>query len=196
MEGKKRVVVGLSGGVDSAVAVIKLQEAGYDVEGMFMRNWDSSLNNDILGNPHTMDDVCPQEVDYMDALKTAEQLGIKLHRIDFVSEYWDKVFSYFLDEYKHYRTPNPDILCNKEIKFRCFLDKAMEMGFDYIAMGHYARITHDGKPKLYKGIDNNKILSLKEKLYYEYISKTIYQDNLHCHKLQYYSNHPSSEAYV
>lgn len=153
---KKKVVVGLSGGVDSAVAVILLQEAGYEVEGMFMRNWDSSLNNDVLGNPHTMDDVCPQEVDYMDALKTAEQLGIKLHRIDFVAEYWDKVFSYFLDEYKNYRTPNPDILCNKEIKFRCFLDKAMEMGFDYIAMGHYARITHEGKPKLYKGIDNNK----------------------------------------
>ena len=96
MEKKPRVVVGLSGGVDSAVSVIKLQEAGYEVEGMFMRNWDSSLNNDILGNPHTMDDVCPQEVDYMDALDTANSLGIKLHRIDFVQEYWDNVFSYFL----------------------------------------------------------------------------------------------------
>ena len=157
MEKKPRVVVGLSGGVDSAVSVIKLQEAGYEVEGMFMRNWDSSLNNDILGNPHTMDDVCPQEVDYMDALDTANSLGIKLHRIDFVQEYWDKVFSYFLDEYKKYRTPNPDILCNKEIKFKCFLDKAMEMGFDYIAMGHYARITHEGgKTIVYKGFDKNK----------------------------------------
>ncbi|MBO4666797.1 MAG: tRNA 2-thiouridine(34) synthase MnmA [Bacilli bacterium] len=157
MEKKPRVVVGLSGGVDSAVSVIKLQEAGYEVEGMFMRNWDSSLNNDILGNPHTMDDVCPQEVDYMDALDTAKSLGIKLHRIDFVDEYWSKVFEYFLSEYKKFRTPNPDILCNKEIKFRCFLDKAMEMGFDYIAMGHYARITHEnGKTIVYKGFDKNK----------------------------------------
>ena len=157
MEKKPRVVVGLSGGVDSAVSVIKLQEQGYEVEGMFMRNWDSSLNNDILGNPHTMDDVCPQEVDYMDALDTANTLGIKLHRVDFVQEYWDHVFSYFLSEYKKYRTPNPDILCNKEIKFKCFLDKAMEMGFDYIAMGHYARITHEnGKTIIYKGFDKNK----------------------------------------
>ena len=157
MDKKPRVVVGLSGGVDSAVSVIKLQELGYDVEGMFMRNWDSSLNNDILGNPHTMDDVCPQEVDYMDALATANELGIKLHRIDFVQEYWDNVFNYFLSEYKKFRTPNPDILCNKEIKFKCFLDKAMEMGFDYIAMGHYARITHEnGKTIVYKGIDKNK----------------------------------------
>ncbi len=157
MEKKPKVVVGLSGGVDSAVSVIKLQELGYEVEGMFMRNWDSSLNNDILGNPHTMDDVCPQEVDYMDALATANELGIKLHRIDFVQEYWDNVFNYFLSEYKKFRTPNPDILCNKEIKFKCFLDKAMEMGFDYIAMGHYARITHEnGKTIVYKGIDKNK----------------------------------------
>lgn len=157
MEKKKRVVVGLSGGVDSAVSVIRLQEMGYEVEGMFMRNWDSSLNNDVLGNPHTMDSVCPQEVDYMDALKTAEELGIKLHRVDFVDEYWQRVFSYFLDEYNHNRTPNPDILCNKEIKFKSFLDKAMEMGFDYIAMGHYARIDHsDGDVKMLRGVDSNK----------------------------------------
>ena len=155
---KKKVVVGLSGGVDSAVSVIRLQELGYEVEGMFMRNWDSSINNDVLGNPHTMDSVCPQEVDYMDALKTAEELGIKLHRVDFVEEYWQRVFSYFLDEYNHNRTPNPDILCNKEIKFKSFLDKAMEMGFDYIAMGHYARIIHEenGDVKLLRGLDSNK----------------------------------------
>ena len=155
---KKRVVVGLSGGVDSAVSVIKLKELGYEVEGMFMRNWDSSINNDVLGNPHTMDSVCPQEVDYMDALKTAEELGIKLHRVDFVEEYWQRVFQYFLDEYNHNRTPNPDILCNKEIKFKSFLDKAMEMGFDYIAMGHYARIIHEdnGDVKLLRGLDSNK----------------------------------------
>lgn len=152
---KKKVVVGLSGGVDSAVSVIMLQKAGYEVEGMFMRNWDSSLNNDVLGNPHTMDSVCPQEVDYMDAVTTANELGIKLHRVDFVTEYWDNVFGYFLDEYKKCRTPNPDILCNSEIKFKCFLNKAMEMGFDYIAMGHYARIEHN-PTKIYKGKDHNK----------------------------------------
>lgn len=155
MEKKKRVVVGLSGGVDSAVSIIKLLEAGYDVEAMFMRNWDSSLNNDILGNPHTNDDVCPQEVDYMDALKTAEQLGVVLHRVDFVAEYWDRVFSYFLSEYKAGRTPNPDVLCNKEIKFKAFLEKATEMGFDYIAMGHYARCTHE-PVRLLRGADSNK----------------------------------------
>ena len=158
MEKKKKVVVGLSGGVDSAVAVIMLQEAGYEVEGMFMRNWDSSLNNDILGNPHTLDSVCPQEVDYMDAVTTAKELGIKLHRVDFVLEYWDKVFKYFLEEYNNNRTPNPDILCNSEIKFKCFLEKAMEMGYDYIAMGHYARIIHhdDGSLELLRGVDKNK----------------------------------------
>ena len=87
MSEKKRVVVGLSGGVDSAVSVIMLQKAGYEVEGMFMRNWDSSLNNDVLGNPHTNDDVCPQEVDYMDAVRTAEQLGIKLYKLNDINGY-------------------------------------------------------------------------------------------------------------
>lgn len=155
---KKRVVVGLSGGVDSAVCCIKLLEAGYEVEGMFMRNWDSLINNDVLGNPHTLDNVCPQEVDYIDALTTANELGIKLHRIDFVDEYWDRVFKYFIDEYKNNRTPNPDILCNSEIKFKAFLEKAMEMGYDYIAMGHYARIIHhdNGDVELLRGLDKNK----------------------------------------
>ncbi|MCK9471915.1 MAG: tRNA 2-thiouridine(34) synthase MnmA [Bacilli bacterium] len=153
---KKKVIIGLSGGVDSAVAVIKLLEQGYDVEGMFMRNWDSSLNNDILGNPHLLDPVCPQEEDYMDAVKTAEILGIKLHRVDFVQEYWDRVFTYFLKEYENNRTPNPDILCNSEIKFKAFLEKALEMDADYIAMGHYARSVHSPEVKLLKGIDKNK----------------------------------------
>ena len=153
---KKRVVVGLSGGVDSAVSIIRLREQGYDVEAMFMRNWDSSLNNDVLGNPHIEDDVCPQEVDYIDALKTAEALGVKLHRVDFVLEYWDRVFKYFIDEYSAGRTPNPDVLCNKEIKFKAFLDKAMDMGFDYIAMGHYARVDHSNGVKLLRGVDSNK----------------------------------------
>lgn len=153
---KKKVIVGLSGGVDSAVSVIRLLEQGYEVEGMFMRNWDSSLNNDVLGNPHVNDPVCPQEEDYMDAMKTAEMLGIKLHRVDFVQEYWDRVFTYFLKEYENNRTPNPDILCNSEIKFKEFLNKAMEMDADYIAMGHYARSVHHPEVKLLRGVDSNK----------------------------------------
>jgi len=152
----KKVIVGLSGGVDSAVAVIMLQEEGYEVEGMFMRNWDSSINNDVLGNPNNPFDVCPQEKDYMDALDVANKLGIKLHRVDFVEEYWQRVFAYFLEEYRRNRTPNPDVLCNKEIKFKAFLEKALELGCDYIAMGHYARVVHGEKEMLLRGLDDNK----------------------------------------
>lgn len=158
MENKKpKVIVGLSGGVDSSVALIKLLNQGYDVEAMYMRNWDSAVNNDILGNPDINDDVCPQEKDYQDAKKVAEQLGIILHRVDFIEEYWNSVFSYFLAEYRKNRTPNPDILCNKEIKFKTFLEKAISLGADFIAMGHYARVIHDGdKHYLLRGIDKNK----------------------------------------
>lgn len=157
MATKPKVIIGLSGGVDSSVGVIKLLEAGYDVEAIFMRNWDSAVNNDVLGNPDLMDDVCPQEKDFQDAQAVAGKLGIKLHRIDFIEEYWNEVFTYFLDEYKNNRTPNPDILCNKEIKFKCFLEKAEAMGADYIAMGHYARVIHDGdKHYLLRGVDSNK----------------------------------------
>lgn len=94
-ERKPKVIVGLSGGVDSSVALIRLKEQGYDVEAMYMRNWDSAVNNDVMGNPDLMDDVCPQERDYQDAKKVAEQLGIKLHRVDFIEEYWNSVFAYF-----------------------------------------------------------------------------------------------------
>ena len=97
---KKKVIVGLSGGVDSAVACLLLKQQGYEVEGMFMRNWDSTLNNDVLGNPNDLNDVCPQEKDYMDAVETARILDIPLHRVDFVEEYWNNVFTYFLDELK------------------------------------------------------------------------------------------------
>ncbi len=152
-----KVIVGLSGGVDSSVALINLIKQGYDVEAMFMRNWDSATNNDILGNPTLFNNVCPQEVDYQDAKKVADKLGIKLHRIDFIEEYWNSVFSYFIDEYKKGRTPNPDILCNKEIKFKAFLNHAMTLGADFIAMGHYARVIHDGdKHYLLRGKDDNK----------------------------------------
>ena len=151
------VIVGLSGGVDSASSCIKLIEEGYHVEAMYMRNWDSALNNDLRGNPTVMDEVCPQEKDYQDAKSVAEKLGIKLHRVDFIQEYWDSVFEYFLAEYRKNRTPNPDILCNKEIKFKAFLNKAASLGADYIAMGHYARVIHDGdKHYLLRGVDNNE----------------------------------------
>ena len=139
----KKVVIGMSGGVDSSVAAILLKKQGYDVIGLFMRNWDSSINSDI----------CPQEKDYNDALKVCEKIGIPLHRIDFVKEYWDYVFTYFLDELKRGRTPNPDIMCNKYIKFDMFAKEARKLGADYIATGHYARLK-DGK--LLRGIDQNK----------------------------------------
>ena len=149
----KKVIIGISGGVDSAVAAYLLKKDGYDVEGLFMRNWDSTLNNDINGNPTLNNDICTQEEDYNDALKVCEKLGIKLHRIDFVKEYWDYVFTYFLDELKKGRTPNPDIMCNKYIKFDMFKKKAEKLGADYIATGHYARIK-DGK--LLRAKDKNK----------------------------------------
>ena len=153
---KTKVIIGLSGGVDSAVGLINLKEAGYDVEAVYMRNWDSTTNNDFLGNPTVNDDVCPQEKDYQDALAVANKLGVKLHRIDFIEEYWNYVFSYFLNEYKNFRTPNPDVLCNKEIKFKAFLKYAETLGADYIAMGHYARVVHGEKHLLLRGLDSNK----------------------------------------
>lgn len=149
----KKVVVGISGGVDSSVAAIRLLNEGYEVIGLFMRNWDAALNNDILGNPTLEENICPQEQDYNDAVKVCEKLNIPLHRVDFVKEYWDYVFTYFLDELKKGRTPNPDVMCNKYIKFDMFAKKARELGADYIATGHYARIK-DGK--LLRGVDNNK----------------------------------------
>lgn len=154
---KKKVLLGLSGGVDSAVAAYLLKEQGYDVTCAFMRNWDSYTNNDILGNPTIEDDVCPQEQDYADAKAVADALELPLHRVDFVKEYWDNVFTYFLDEYKKGRTPNPDILCNKYIKFDAFMKYAQELGFDTVATGHYAQVVHgEEESQLLRGADNNK----------------------------------------
>ncbi|MFA7560789.1 MAG: tRNA 2-thiouridine(34) synthase MnmA [Candidatus Izemoplasmatales bacterium] len=153
----KKVVVGLSGGVDSAVSAYLLKQQGYEVIGLFMRNWDSAANNDILGNPSLTEDICPQEKDYQDALKVAEFLGIKLYRHDFIKEYWDYVFTYFLEEYKKNRTPNPDVLCNKYVKFAGFQEVAKELGADYFAYGHYARTKEvSNEMFLLRGKDGNK----------------------------------------
>ena len=148
-----KVVIGMSGGVDSSVAAYILKKQGYEVIGLFMRNWDASINNDIMGNPTLSNNICPQEQDYNDALEVCNKLDIPLHRIDFVKEYWDYVFTYFLDELKKGRTPNPDIMCNKYIKFDLFIKEAKRLGADYIATGHYAR--YDGK-NLLRAIDDNK----------------------------------------
>ncbi len=143
--GKKKVIVGMSGGVDSSVSAFILQQQGYQVEGLFMKNWEEDDDTDY----------CTAAADLADAQAVADKLGMKLHKINFAAEYWDNVFEYFLAEYKAGRTPNPDILCNKEIKFKAFLEYAAEdLGADYIATGHYVRRSEDGK--LLRGLDNNK----------------------------------------
>lgn len=137
----------MSGGVDSSVAALLLLEADYHVEGLFMKNWEEDDD----------EEYCAAAADLADAQAVSDQLGIKLHTVNFATEYWDKVFSHFLDEYKGGRTPNPDILCNKEIKFRAFLDYALDLGADKIATGHYARITEtNGEYQLRAGLDQNK----------------------------------------
>ena len=153
-----KVMVGLSGGVDSAIAAYLLLKQGHEVAGDFMRNWDALANNDTLGNPTLGQGQCPQEVDYYDAMAVAKKLGIPLYRADFIKEYWDHVFSYFLSEYEKGRTPNPDVFCNKYIKFDSFLSFALSEHFDKIAMGHYAKngIGEDGHFHLYKAKDKNK----------------------------------------
>ena len=152
-----RVLVGLSGGVDSAIAAYLLKQAGHEVTCCFMRNWDSVLNNDTLGNDTLSNDICPQEEDYNDAKRVAQQLGLPLLRSDYIQEYWDEVFKRFIDEYAKGRTPNPDILCNKYIKFDHFLDYARKNGFEKIATGHYFKSveTADGF-RYYKALDLNK----------------------------------------
>ena len=147
MNKAQKVIVGLSGGVDSAVSALLLLEQGYQVEALFMKNWDEDDN----------DGHCPAEEDLRDARSVAETLNIKLHTVSFSSEYWDRVFEYFLAEYKAGRTPNPDILCNQEIKFKVFLDYALSLGAEFIATGHYARIKQINNTfQLLKGLDCNK----------------------------------------
>jgi tRNA-specific 2-thiouridylase len=130
-----RLIVGLSGGVDSAVAAYRLLEQGHPVEGLFMKNWEE---DDDPG-------YCAAAADLADARVVAQRLGITLHTANFATEYWDRVFETFLAEYRAMRTPNPDVLCNREIKFAAFLDHARALGADAIATGHYARITRDGQ---------------------------------------------------
>lgn len=142
-----RVVVGMSGGVDSSVTALLLKQQGYDVVGIFMKNWDDT---DDAG-------VCTATEDYEDVARVASQIGIPYYAVNFEKEYWDKVFSYFLEEYKAGRTPNPDVMCNKEIKFKAFLDHAMTLGADYVATGHYAQVSHDEDgSKLLRAVDQNK----------------------------------------
>jgi len=145
---KTRVVVGMSGGVDSSVTALVLKEQGYDVVGIFMKNWDDTDENG----------VCTATEDYKDVAAVAEQIGIPYYSVNFEKEYWDRVFEYFLAEYRLGRTPNPDVMCNKEIKFKAFLDYAMKLGADYVATGHYARVERDanGNNRMLRGVDNNK----------------------------------------
>ncbi|ABR49780.1 tRNA (5-methylaminomethyl-2-thiouridylate)-methyltransferase [Alkaliphilus metalliredigens QYMF] len=142
-----KVVIGMSGGVDSSVAALKLKEQGYDVIGIFMKNWDEP---DEYG-------YCTAAEDYEDVRRVCEQIGIPYYTVNFEKEYWEKVFQYFLDEYKKGRTPNPDVMCNKEIKFKAFLEHALKLGADYLATGHYAQVDYkDGEYRLLRGVDSNK----------------------------------------
>ncbi len=142
-----RVVIGMSGGVDSSVAAYLLKQQGYDVIGIFMKNWDDT---DEFG-------VCTATEDYNDVIRVCNQIGIPYYAVNFEKQYWDKVFQYFLDEYKAGRTPNPDVMCNKEIKFKAFLEHALDLGADYLATGHYAQVEYrDGEYKMLRGLDENK----------------------------------------
>ncbi|MBN47712.1 MULTISPECIES: tRNA 2-thiouridine(34) synthase MnmA [unclassified Methylophaga] len=147
MSEHKKIVVGLSGGVDSSVAALLLKQQGFDVEGLFMKNWVDYAD----------ESECTVEEDRKDAQSVAGKVGVIFHEANFAMEYWDYVFKHFLEEYQAGRTPNPDILCNREIKFKAFLDHAMELGGYLIATGHYARVRErDGKFQLLKGLDNTK----------------------------------------
>ena len=144
---KKTVVVGMSGGVDSSVSAYLLKKQGYNVIGVFMKNWEEKDENG----------VCEAEKDYKDVVEVCEKLEIPYYSVNFEKEYWDKVFEYFLSEYREGRTPNPDVMCNKEIKFKVFLDYAKELGADFVATGHYARTKKEnGETFLLRGLDKNK----------------------------------------
>lgn len=162
-----KVIVGMSGGVDSSVSAYLLQQQGYQVEGLFMKNWEEDDNSEY----------CAAADDLKDAQAVADKLGMKLHTINFAAEYWDNVFEYFLEEYKSGRTPNPDIMCNKEIKFKAFLEfAAEELGADYIATGHYVqRSDVSGQWQMLRGLDGNKDQSyFLYTLSHEHIGQTLF----------------------
>lgn len=156
----------MSGGVDSSVAAMLLLEQGYRVEGLFMKNWEEDDGTEY----------CTAKEDLADAQAVADQLGIHLYSANFAAEYWDDVFDHFLTEYSAGRTPNPDILCNREIKFRAFLDYASELGADLIATGHYVRTDQwDGTTRLLKGLDNKKDQSyFLHQVNHEALGKTLF----------------------
>src|SRR5215207_5561023 len=142
-----KIVVGLSGGVDSAVAALLLKRAGHDVVGLFMKNWEDDDD----------DEHCSTREDLVDAVSVAERIGIEVDAVNFAAEYRERVFASFLAEYRAGRTPNPDVLCNAEIKFKAFLDHAMALGAERIATGHYARLDRrQGRLALLKGVDRGK----------------------------------------
>jgi len=163
---KKRVVVGMSGGVDSSVTAWLLKEQGYDVVGLFMKNWEDDDD----------DEYCSSKQDLIDAVSVADRIGIDIEAVNFSKEYKDKVFANFLSEYQAGRTPNPDIFCNSEIKFRAFLDHALGMGADLIATGHYARVREvDGLFQLLKAEDGSKDQSyFLYRLNQEQLSRTLF----------------------
>ena len=163
---KKTVVIGLSGGVDSSVSAWLLKEQGYNVIGLFMKNWEDDDDSEY----------CSSRQDFIDASAVADVIGIDIEAVNFAKEYRERVFSDFLREYSAGRTPNPDVLCNAEIKFRAFLDHAMAMGADLIATGHYARVRHtDDGVQLLRGVDPGKDQSyFLHRLTQEQISRVIF----------------------
>ena len=150
-----KIIVGMSGGVDSAVAALLLREQGHDAVGVFMKNWEGD----------DRDGVCPAEDDFRDVRAVCDRIGIPYYSVNFAKEYWDRVFTIFLDEYNRGRTPNPDVLCNREIKFRAFLDYALRLGGERLATGHFVRTDGDGR--LLKGIDG-----AKDQSYFLYMLKS------------------------
>ena len=168
MTAQQRIVVGLSGGVDSAVTAYLLKQQGYEVIGIFMKNWEDDDDSEY----------CSSNIDFVDAAAVADVIGIEIEHVNFAAEYRDRVFAEFLREYQAGRTPNPDILCNAEIKFKAFLDHAMRLGAEKIATGHYARVRHNpatGRHELLKGLDPSKDQSyFLHRLNQAQLSKTLF----------------------
>lgn len=173
---KQRVVVGLSGGVDSAVTAYLLKQQGHEVIGIFMKNWED--DDRPAGSDHDDPGYCTSNIDFVDAAAVADVIGIDIEHVNFAAEYKDRVFAEFLREYQAGRTPNPDILCNAEIKFKAFLDHAMRLGAEMIATGHYARVRqspHSGLYELLKGLDPSKDQSyFLHRLSQAQLSKTLF----------------------